>query len=175
PCLLHGDCRLLTRLIAVDSKAYATPATASMALMEIRSSAADLKFLYRLRQTHCRNFKSKSGTRIICLLAELRRGDEVEADRHQPAKERLRDNEMHERGRPDAGDGQRQRWDAGKASENPVGCTGRDRRAPPRLQCLKTCGQYRCDSAPQAGEKEKAGEHDRDGVNRMTEEQHEAL
>ena len=34
----------------------------------IRASAADLKFLHRLRQTHSRNFKSKSGTRIICLL-----------------------------------------------------------------------------------------------------------
>src|SRR6266851_2785525 len=35
------------------------------------SSAADLKFLHRLRQTHFRNFKSKSGTRIICLLVPL--------------------------------------------------------------------------------------------------------
>ena len=34
----------------------------------IRGSAADLKFLHRLRQSHFRNFKSKSGTRIICLL-----------------------------------------------------------------------------------------------------------
>src|SRR2546421_11201002 len=34
-------------------------------------SAADLKFLHRLRQTHFRNFKSKSGTRIICLLVPL--------------------------------------------------------------------------------------------------------
>src|SRR5712691_2809518 len=57
--------------LLVDSKAYATPATASMALMEIRSSAADLKFLYRLRQTHFRNFKSKSGTRIVCWLVPL--------------------------------------------------------------------------------------------------------
>src|SRR2546430_10316718 len=36
--------------------------------VNIRASAADLKFLHRLRQTHSRNFKSKSGTRIICLL-----------------------------------------------------------------------------------------------------------
>src|SRR2546429_10014511 len=36
-----------------------------------RASAADLKFLHRLRQTHFRNFKSKSGTRIICLLVPL--------------------------------------------------------------------------------------------------------
>src|SRR6266436_3624391 len=36
-----------------------------------RSSAADLKFLHRLRQTHFRNFKSKSGTRIINLLVPL--------------------------------------------------------------------------------------------------------
>jgi len=35
------------------------------------TSAADLKFLHRLRQTHFRNFKSKSGTRIICLLVPL--------------------------------------------------------------------------------------------------------
>src|SRR5437899_9375031 len=35
------------------------------------SSAADLKFLHRLRKTHFRNFKSKSGTRIICLLVPL--------------------------------------------------------------------------------------------------------
>src|SRR5438128_799043 len=35
------------------------------------TSAADLKFLQRLRQTHFRNFKSKSGTRIICLLVPL--------------------------------------------------------------------------------------------------------
>src|SRR5256885_6924301 len=35
------------------------------------ASAADLKFLHRLRQTHFRNFKSKSGTRIICLLVPL--------------------------------------------------------------------------------------------------------
>src|SRR5256885_3014283 len=35
------------------------------------SSAADLKFLHRLRQTHFRNFKSKSGTRPICLLVPL--------------------------------------------------------------------------------------------------------
>ncbi len=35
------------------------------------TSAADLKFLRRLRQTHFRNFKSKSGTRIICLLVPL--------------------------------------------------------------------------------------------------------
>src|SRR5256885_17203878 len=34
-------------------------------------SAADLKFLHRLRQTHFRNFKSKRGTRIICLLVPL--------------------------------------------------------------------------------------------------------
>src|SRR6266545_5696659 len=34
-------------------------------------SAADLKFLHRLRQTDFRNFKSKSGTRIICLLVPL--------------------------------------------------------------------------------------------------------
>jgi flagellar hook-length control protein FliK len=37
-------------------------------LQRARPSAADLKFLHRLRQTHFRNFKSKSGTRIICLL-----------------------------------------------------------------------------------------------------------
>src|SRR2546430_13625981 len=37
----------------------------------MRRSAADLKFLYRLRQTHFRNFKSKSGTRIIKLLVPL--------------------------------------------------------------------------------------------------------
>src|SRR5437660_1226759 len=36
-----------------------------------RASAADLKFLHRLRQTHFRNFKSKSGTRIIGLLVPL--------------------------------------------------------------------------------------------------------
>src|SRR2546425_1240473 len=36
-----------------------------------RPSAADLKFLHRLRQTHFRNFKSKSGTRIIYLLVPL--------------------------------------------------------------------------------------------------------
>ena len=36
-----------------------------------QASAADLKFLHRLRQTHFRNFKSKSGTRIICLLVPL--------------------------------------------------------------------------------------------------------
>src|SRR6266498_2262078 len=36
-----------------------------------RPSAADLKFLHRLRQTHFRNFKSKSGTRIINLLVPL--------------------------------------------------------------------------------------------------------
>src|SRR5437016_6441540 len=36
-----------------------------------RASAADLKFLHRLRQTHFRNFKSKSGTRIIYLLVPL--------------------------------------------------------------------------------------------------------
>src|SRR5438105_15488708 len=35
------------------------------------ASAADLKFLHRLRRTHFRNFKSKSGTRIICLLVPL--------------------------------------------------------------------------------------------------------
>src|SRR2546425_5511748 len=35
------------------------------------TSAADLKFLHRLRQTHFRNFKSKSGTRIINLLVPL--------------------------------------------------------------------------------------------------------
>src|SRR5207237_5203169 len=35
------------------------------------TSAADLKFLHRPRQTHFRNFKSKSGTRIICLLVPL--------------------------------------------------------------------------------------------------------
>src|ERR1700751_3094403 len=35
------------------------------------ASAADLKFLHRLRQAHLRNFKSKSGTRIICLLVPL--------------------------------------------------------------------------------------------------------
>src|SRR2546428_13213182 len=35
------------------------------------ASAADLKFLHRLRQTLFRNFKSKSGTRIICLLVPL--------------------------------------------------------------------------------------------------------
>src|SRR5438128_11741386 len=35
------------------------------------TSAADLKFLHRLRQSHFRNFKSKSGTRIICLLVPL--------------------------------------------------------------------------------------------------------
>src|SRR6266702_3943273 len=35
------------------------------------TSAADLKFLHRLRQTHFRNFKSKSGTRIIYLLVPL--------------------------------------------------------------------------------------------------------
>src|SRR2546430_7715695 len=35
------------------------------------TSAADLKFLHRLRQTLFRNFKSKSGTRIICLLVPL--------------------------------------------------------------------------------------------------------
>src|SRR5438309_1506343 len=35
------------------------------------ASAADLKFLHRLRQTHFRNFKSKSGTRIIYLLVPL--------------------------------------------------------------------------------------------------------
>src|SRR2546430_4947632 len=35
------------------------------------SSAADLKFLHRLRQTHFRNFKSKSGARIIYLLVPL--------------------------------------------------------------------------------------------------------
>jgi hypothetical protein len=33
-----------------------------------RSSAADLKFLHHLPRTRLRNFKSKSGTRIICLL-----------------------------------------------------------------------------------------------------------
>src|SRR5881628_2332819 len=37
----------------------------------MKTSAADLKFLHRLRQTHSRNFKSKSGTRIICLLVPL--------------------------------------------------------------------------------------------------------
>src|SRR2546427_13186861 len=37
----------------------------------VSASAADLKFLHRLRQTHFRNFKSKSGTRIICLLVPL--------------------------------------------------------------------------------------------------------
>src|SRR6266478_2739066 len=37
----------------------------------MEASAADLKFLHRLRQTHFRNFKSKSGTRIICLLVPL--------------------------------------------------------------------------------------------------------
>src|SRR3989442_9230107 len=36
-----------------------------------RASAADLKFLHRLRQTHFRNFKSKSGTRIVNLLVPL--------------------------------------------------------------------------------------------------------
>src|SRR5436309_9454866 len=35
------------------------------------TSAADLKFLHRLRQTHFRNFKSKRGTRIIGLLVPL--------------------------------------------------------------------------------------------------------
>src|SRR5437870_10291488 len=35
------------------------------------TSAADLKFLQRLRHTHFRNFKSKSGTRIINLLVPL--------------------------------------------------------------------------------------------------------
>src|SRR5712691_2594830 len=35
------------------------------------TSAADLKFLQPLRQTQFRNFKSKSGTRIICLLVPL--------------------------------------------------------------------------------------------------------
>src|SRR6266545_784089 len=40
-------------------------------LLKRGTSAADLKFLRRLRQTHFRNFKSKSGTRIICLLAPL--------------------------------------------------------------------------------------------------------
>src|SRR2546421_12889938 len=35
------------------------------------TSAADLKFLHRLRHTHFRNFKSKSGTRIIYLLVPL--------------------------------------------------------------------------------------------------------
>src|SRR5262249_43885338 len=34
-------------------------------------SAADLKFLHRPRQTHLRNFKSKSGTRIIWLPVPL--------------------------------------------------------------------------------------------------------
>src|SRR2546428_7271004 len=38
---------------------------------ESHASAADLKFLHRLRRTHFRNFKSKSGTRIICLLVPL--------------------------------------------------------------------------------------------------------
>src|ERR1043166_10288719 len=37
----------------------------------MRASAADLKFLHRLRQTHSRNFKSKSGTGIINLLVPL--------------------------------------------------------------------------------------------------------
>src|SRR6266540_6782260 len=36
-----------------------------------RPSAAYLKFLHRLRQTHFRNFKSKSGTGIIDLLVPL--------------------------------------------------------------------------------------------------------
>jgi hypothetical protein len=35
------------------------------------TSAADLKFLRQLRQTGHRNFKSKSGTGIICLLVPL--------------------------------------------------------------------------------------------------------
>src|SRR2546426_6108454 len=39
--------------------------------MKVGTSAADLKFLHRLRQTHSRNFKSKSGTRIIYLLVPL--------------------------------------------------------------------------------------------------------
>jgi Flp pilus assembly protein TadG len=46
--------------------------TARLAELRDRlTSAADLKFLQRLRQTHFRNFKSKSGTRSICLLVPL--------------------------------------------------------------------------------------------------------
>src|SRR5262249_23446931 len=36
-----------------------------------RTSAADLKFLHHLPHARSRNFRSKSGTRIICLLVPL--------------------------------------------------------------------------------------------------------
>src|SRR5262245_17713206 len=86
---------------------------------------------------------------------------------------------MQQRGSPNAGDGQSQRWvpNAGKASENPVGCTDTDRLAlrRPCAQCLKTRGQFRRDSAANACEEEEAAQYDRNGVDWMTEEQHEAL
>src|SRR3989441_4043625 len=50
---------------------YATTKRAAKHRLSSKTSAADLKFLHRLRQTHFRNFKSKSGTRIICLLVPL--------------------------------------------------------------------------------------------------------
>ena len=47
-------------------------------LPAIPASAADLKFLHHMRQSHFRNFKSKSGTRIMTLLKH----DDFSSNRH---------------------------------------------------------------------------------------------
>src|SRR5262245_8759657 len=66
---------------------------------------------------------------------------------------------------------------AGKASEKPVSCADTERLALRRscAQSLKTRGQFRRDSAADAREEQEAAQHDWDGVDWMTEEQHEAL